>query len=98
MKSMRTQVDYRETALRAELEALGFQYETRNLPVGDVAFLADADDDTDGGGYVLFCERKTYSDLNSSIPDGRFRDQRARLQESGVQFIYLLEGPKRVFY
>lgn len=70
-------VDYREKALIAELPGAM----SLALPVGDVLV---------GDGILL--ERKTVPDLASSIKDGRWRDQLARLVESGARAAVVVEG------
>lgn len=57
-----------------------------NLIVGDFLF-------KDGSGESkLVIERKSIADLQSSIKDGRFREQRTRLLETGIKIIYIIEG------
>ncbi|MHB1952408.1 MAG: crossover junction endonuclease [Sulfobacillus sp.] len=78
-------IDYRERALIQALRAAGIQFDTANLPVGDISFVI-------GDRMCLIIERKTWSDLCSSIQDGRFREQKARLRASGATLIwYLIE-------
>jgi ERCC4-type nuclease len=61
------------------------------LPVGD-AWFQDA-----SGSVALIIERKTIKDLEASVLDGRYREQKGRLlaacAEKGAQPLYLLEGP-----
>ena len=61
------------------------------LPVGD-AWFQDA-----SGATALLIERKTIKDLEASVLDGRYREQKGRLlaacAEKGAQPLYLLEGP-----
>jgi len=40
----------------------------------------------------LFVERKTINDLEQSIKDGRYREQKQRLKNSGVDILYIIEG------
>lgn len=60
------------------------------LPLGDVSIMTDEDKP------VLLIERKTFSDLLSSIKDGRYEEQSYRLSNSKEYFmhsiIYLIEG------
>ena len=44
------------------------------------------------GHVKLIIERKAISDLVANIVDGRYRDQRRRLVESQIPFIYIFEG------
>jgi ERCC4-type nuclease len=75
-------LDYRE---RAVLEALGTPTIQKNMVVGDMAVMHN---DVD----VVLVERKTVADLAASICDGRYKDQSARLLETGLPIIYLIEG------
>jgi ERCC4-type nuclease len=65
--------------------------QVQTLPVGDIWF-----QDT-SGSVQLILERKTIKDLEASVLDGRYRDQKGRLlalcEERGAQPLYLLEGP-----
>lgn len=56
------------------------------LNVGDYLY-QDAD-----GNIRLIVERKTISDLQSSLKDGRFREQRSRLLELNCKVMYIIEG------
>jgi len=79
-------LDMRERALAAALAATGAAVrEMRDLPVGDILVQTD-------GGDALLLERKTRADLMASLNDGRWRDQGARLAETGGRTGYLLEG------
>lgn len=71
---------------------------TRALPLGDVLWIAKITDPVlkeQHGGEVLLdyiIERKRLDDLIGSIKDGRFHDQKFRLQKSGVKnIIYIIE-------
>lgn len=57
------------------------------LGAGD--FIIKDKDDPDIS--LLVIERKTLSDLNSSLLDGRFKEQRERLLECGCKIIYIIE-------
>jgi len=82
-------LDSRETHLKTELTNLGIEFSTEQLAVGDVVF-------KDNQGVLLFiCERKTTSDLQSSIMSGRYAEQRERLnltKSQGVKVAYILEN------
>jgi len=62
----------------------------QTLPVGDFWF-EDA-----SNNLKLIIERKTIKDLEASVLDGRYREQKGRLlahcEEKGAQPLYLLEG------
>jgi len=60
----------------------------RNLDVGDFIFKFNDE-------IVCLIERKTISDLISSIKDGRYKEQKIRLKHCGIdcnKIIYLIEG------
>ena len=67
---------------------------TRNLPVGDVWIGVDLSGSLMPGGIVA--ERKSAADLEASILDGRYREQRTRLlshcQLNGFRPLYIIEG------
>jgi len=44
------------------------------------------------GNVRLVVERKTIADLQSSLKDGRFREQRSRLLELNCKIVYIIEG------
>lgn len=83
------------------LKDQGIQIEMKNLPIGDIIWVArpkleGKDDETPiEDSFVLpwIIERKTGSDMCSSILDGRYEEQKYRLMRSiGVEnVIYLLE-------
>ena len=63
--------------------------ELKNLEIGDIIFLDEKDN------IVLIFERKSISDLISSIKDGRYSEQSFRLQEYPLHnhnIFYLIEG------
>ena len=63
--------------------------ELKNLEIGDIIFLDEHDN------IVLIFERKSISDLISSIKDGRYTEQSFRLQEYPLHnhnIFYLIEG------
>lgn len=66
---------------------------TKTLPVGDI-WIGVSGEEILPGGIVL--ERKTVADMESSMSDGRYREQRTRLQafaqEKGCHVAYLFEG------
>jgi ERCC4-type nuclease len=70
----RIKVDVREAALQQQLATLNVPFTSLALPVGDVLI-----ESSDGTQQVLL-ERKMLADLKSSIRDGRYRDQKARMQ------------------
>jgi ERCC4-type nuclease len=72
---------------------------TRTLPVGDIWIGVSGEDAAAGepakGGLII--ERKATDDLEASILDGRYREQRTRLtayaQQRGARPLYIIEGP-----
>lgn len=64
------------------------------LPVGDIWIGVDVSGEVAAGGIVA--ERKTAADLEASILDGRYREQRLRLltycQQRGARPLYIIEG------
>lgn len=69
---------------------LPFPYETKALDIGDIQ-ISDSN-------FTLLIERKTWSDLQCSIKDNRFREQRSRLLDWREQnkdqysIVYIIEG------
>ena len=62
----------------------------KNLDLGDYVFYDEINDKP-----LLIIERKSLSDLEASIKDGRYKEQSYRLNESPIHnhnVIYLLEG------
>lgn len=62
----------------------------KNLDIGDFVFYDEKNERT-----LLIIERKSLSDLESSIKDGRYNEQSFRLNETLIHnhnIIYLLEG------
>ena len=84
----RTLVDTRERDL---IPLLGWPVKT--LPVGDI-WIGLSGEEVMKGGIVI--ERKTVADLEASILDGRYREQRTRLvtycSERGARPLYMIEG------
>ena len=74
-----------------ELKLLGIQYETRKLSIGDFVWIAKGENNIE---VVLpyIVERKRMDDLRSSIMDGRYKEQKQRIQQCGLKNkIYLVE-------
>jgi ERCC4-type nuclease len=93
---MRVIIDNREHGLFEKCEAIisndtGYAtIETQMLPIGDILIK------TDEGKDVMIVERKTLTDLLSSIKDGRYEEQSHRLKHaSGFpshNIVYIIEG------
>lgn len=62
----------------------------KNLPLADFIYQDEQ------GNDVLMVERKTKSDLISSIIDGRFRDQKSRLGDYNKDVLYIIESPGQI--
>ena len=80
-------VDHRETELK-KIMAESF-VSARQLEIGDIIF-------SHKQNILAVFERKTASDLSSSIVDGRYAEQKKRLHlfssTHGVQVVYIIEG------
>ena len=83
-------VDTRER----DLIPLLHPWPVRAIPVGDI-WIGLSGEGIRAGGIVA--ERKTTNDLEASILDGRYREQRTRLttycQQNGARPLYIIEGP-----
>ena len=95
---MKLMLDCRETNLFKSCEMLinsadkfkNSNISTENLLIGDISI-----NDQDNNVIILF-ERKSISDLISSIKDGRYREQSYRLSGSehpNHNIVYIIEGP-----
>ncbi len=92
-------IDFRETSLIEQVNRLvesysGITIVTENLLIGDAAICRD------DGSEVLIIERKSLSDLASSIRDGRYSEQSHRLHNCIVPnhyIYYLIEGNIRTY-
>lgn len=69
-------------------------FKTAHLPVGDIWIGLDISGNPAANGIIL--ERKAVADLEASILDGRYKEQRARLlafaQERKAHPAYIIEG------
>jgi len=93
---MLIKVDYREKKLIGQLLKLKdkekldkIKIKIENLPVGDIIICDDKDKE------IIIIERKSLSDLASSIKDGRYAEQSYRLNGHSMinhNIVYLLEG------
>jgi ERCC4-type nuclease len=81
-------VDIREQGLRPLLNCA-----TKQLPVGDI-WIGTTEEDIAENGVIL--ERKTVADLEASILDSRYREQRSRMisyaSEKKASVAYIIEG------
>jgi ERCC4-type nuclease len=84
--------DYRENFIYSNFQKLfpNLQISTNNLDVGDIII------EKNNSPIKIIIERKTISDLNSSIKDGRYKEQKIRLKNASsnnnIKICYLLEG------
>jgi ERCC4-type nuclease len=76
-----------------ELVSLCAGMPVKTLPVGDIWVGLSGEEILPGG--IVF-ERKTIADMEASMSDGRYREQRTRLQafaqEKGCHLAYIFEG------
>ncbi|XP_055817957.1 crossover junction endonuclease MUS81 isoform X2 [Solanum dulcamara] len=93
----REQFTSRGSRSRKLVENISTQFkikiDVRRLPVGDAIWIAR--NKVIGTEYVLdfIVERKNVEDLQSSIRDNRYRDQKLRLLRCGLKkLIYVIEG------
>jgi ERCC4-type nuclease len=104
------QIDYREVDLLKNIQHFienveqfkNLVVETKNLSLGDISLIEKRENDTESVTHLLI-ERKTISDLVSSIKDGRYNEQSFRLNELEIHnhnILYLIEGDinKRNFF
>jgi crossover junction endonuclease MUS81 len=52
----------------------------------------ETNESNDASSVYCIIERKSISDLASSIKDGRYREQKERLSQSNANIIYMIEG------
>jgi ERCC4-type nuclease len=81
-------VDTREPqAIKNGLQSRGVLHQVKMLDVGDYMFMGSNEEP------VLIIERKTCSDLASSVTDGRYREQKLRLLSAPTWCRgYIIEG------
>lgn len=81
-------IDNRERDLIKWLEEKEIKFSKENLDLGDIIFKKN-------DKIIILIERKTLSDLSSSIKDGRYKEQKIRILNSlspSIRKIYLIEG------
>jgi ERCC4-type nuclease len=81
---VKIQIDYREKSL---ISLISVPIEVVNLEMGDVQIIKD-------DKPLIIIERKSVSDLNSSIRDGRYHEQKHRLIHNvdRQRIVYIIEG------
>ena len=80
-------IDHREKIKQQLIEKKLENTKCENLDLGDYLFKLNDEN-------ILIIERKTIEDLASSIKDGRYREQKARLLQhfKKNQIVYIIEG------
>ena len=84
---MNVVIDNRETRLMTAIDN-SIEYKVEQLNLGDITF-------SNGDGTQVVVERKSLSDLESSIKDGRYKNQVNRLLACSVpnrNIVFLIEG------
>jgi len=92
--SIKLYIDIREHNLIRLLKTNNIELEEKNLEIGDIQILYN------NIPYIII-ERKTLTDLDASIKDGRYREQKSRLMdyrnensELNVKLMYIIENFK----
>jgi ERCC4-type nuclease len=86
--------------LRRQLDARRVVWESRTLAVGDFAWILRAPA-SNGAGVVehmlhVLVERKSVNDLACSLTDGRYAEQRQRIERTGLAMqFYVIEGTEQ---
>jgi len=97
---MKIKIDVRETKLieliksNEEIKIKEYNVIVETLHLGDIVICDDE------GNDVVIIERKSISDLASSIMDGRYNEQSYRLNNSIIHnhnIIYLVEGDLQIY-
>ena len=84
-------IDYREKALINELKNNGVLFDIENLSVGDIIIKNENNEP------IIMWERKTSCDLETSIKDGRYHEQKNRiLKLNCLRKGYILEASKKL--
>lgn len=72
------------------LKSLGVNLEVRTLPVGDGLWIAINKKTKQETTLNYIFERKRLDDLAESIKDGRYREQKSRLEKTGMKTIFYI--------
>lgn len=85
-------IDNREHKLIEEMRIKNIEFEIKCLDIGDIQIVND-----ETPNFTLVFERKTLSDLSSSIKDGRYREQKLRMINTfpAHNCCYIIEGYQR---
>lgn len=88
---MKLLIDSRENKIIDKLDQNELSYEKKYLEIGDFIL-------QDCKNQEVVIERKTWNDLQASITDNRYREQRSRLlmysKNENIKICYLIEGCK----
>lgn len=76
-------IDTREQRLYERMKDSSYTIEQKALDIGDIHLVHE--------GVCVILERKTFADFAASLKDGRYKEQKYRLKESGLRVAYLLE-------
>lgn len=89
---MKSILDVREHKLKDVWDVSKLPYEQRALPIGDWAMESE-----ETGETVALVERKTLADLHASLRDGRWEEQKARIQANRgtALVVYVIEDDGR---
>lgn len=80
-------IDYREKKIIEilNLNKPSFEFNSQNLTIGDIIIKQKEE-------ILLIIERKTISDLYSSLMDNRYNEQKSRLLDANCPIMYIIEG------
>jgi crossover junction endonuclease MUS81 len=83
-------IDVREHDIIEQCNKKGIVFQTSSLEVGDILMTKKVGENTE----ALIFERKTIADLDASINDGRYREQKQRLKSAYPfhRITYIIEG------
>ena len=83
--SMTIVCDIRENLFIQECSKQNVDIQVETLDLADFKIIQH-------NGQEVLVERKTMSDLSASIVDGRYKEQKQRLMQSGVPVVYIIEN------
>ena len=89
--TLELKIDIREKKLIELLENKDIQFTKEKLEIGDISVYQD-------NQPIIVIERKTTNDLDCSIKDGRYKEQKFRLgnlKKENIKVIYLIEGTQK---
>jgi len=93
-QTQKMQKQEQQEIFTANINGVTVSFCIKRLDVGDFVFVERLEECIDKP--VLVIERKTISDLCSSIIDGRFRQQKDRLNDLACRVAYIIEGSKNI--